>query len=63
MDWNEEFLSVEVEREIARSHHNQSDVIKKSDTKGCGCTSLLISLIISIIVWRLILEIISVLSK
>lgn len=57
MDWNEKFLSVGVERELAKSNQNQSEKKIAPETKGCGCTSLLISLIVGIILWRLILEI------
>ena len=54
-DWNEEFLSYEVERELSKHKSNQPET-----NDGCGCSSPLITLIVGIIVWRLMLEIISI---
>lgn len=62
MDWHEEFLAVEAEREIAKSNQNQSETNVAPETKGCACTSILISLVASVIIWRFILEIISLIS-
>lgn len=59
MEWDEEFLAVEVERELAKSNQNQLETKIAPETKGCGCTSIFIALILGIFAWRLILEIFS----
>jgi hypothetical protein len=55
-DWNEEFLSYEVEKELSK--HDQRDPnLDGTPSKKSGCAGLILKLIIGIIIFRLILEI------
>lgn len=63
MDWNEDFLAVEVERELAKSNQDQLGTSVVPETKGCGCTSIIVTLLVGVVGWRLLLEIIGIISK
>jgi len=64
VDWS--VVAVETELEILRDQQKReevSDNIHRASGSGCGCTSIIVAILVGLVGWRLLLEIIGILSK